>query len=219
MHVFSGVFPELPNLSEPTEIRELVGKHRIIGPFFSSAVRLTLSLERAWRNLEGGAGKGFLMFRRCISTLVLVGFVGGQLATFPHAHAGYAPEEQRRHDARPHIHTGPGEHSNDHSHSHDGHSHSHPAKAAANGESSPFDVYAPCAEHDADAIYLPSGACSPVALKEQRAATSTDPVSAGESGASPISLPAIARYGPESIHPPIRVAGAKLFLTLRTLRI
>ncbi len=94
------------------------------------------------------------MFRRIISTFVLLGFLGGQSAAIPHAHGGSEPSG---HDSTPHIHIG---HCHHHCHSHCGHKHSHRSeKPAGNSFKSSND-------HDTDAIYLPHGTSSVIRSAE-----------------------------------------------------
>jgi hypothetical protein len=162
------------------------------------------------------------MFRRCVSILVLLGFVAGQLAAVPHAHGGCSSEQQREHDARPHVHVGSCSHSHDHNDSHDGHSHSHATDkpAPASGEQLSNSGCGPYVEHDADAIYLPCGASSPVAVKDQRTASSADPISSADTASYATCLLPDPRNASAPIHPPNgHSSGAKLFLTLRNLRI
>src|SRR4051812_7308726 len=89
------------------------------------------------------------MLRRIISIIVMLGFVTGQMAAFPHAHA--ANGEPFDHDARPHIHLSWFEHVGDchddgHAHHHDG-GHSQPHSPDANIDHD---------DHDTDAVYLPT---------------------------------------------------------------
>jgi hypothetical protein len=161
------------------------------------------------------------MFRRCISTLVLLGFVAGQLAAIPHAHGGCSPEEQREHDARPHVHVGFCGHSHDHDDSHDGHSHNRATdKVSPASGQQVFDDDGACnIEHDADAIYLPCVA-SPVAVKEQRITSGPGPISSTDLALDATGFRAELHYASVPIHPPNgHSSGAKLFLTLRNLRI
>jgi hypothetical protein len=171
----------------------------------------TLSRLGKWRNLKVEKAP---MLRRCISTLVLIGFVAGQLVAVPHAHAGLSPEAQRKHDAQPHVHVG---HSHGHSHSHGGHSHDH-----AGDRPSPTKSVPPPkgTEHDANAVYLPGGASATVTVRQQRTSESVRSLLAandGLNGASP-HLPQPAAAAP--IRPPdVRAASSKVFLSLRNLRI
>jgi hypothetical protein len=162
------------------------------------------------------------MFRRCVCILVLLGFIAGQLAVVPHAHGGYSPEEQRQHDARPHVHVGFCGHSHEHNHSHDGHSHSHPTDKAAPAsvEQLSNGGCGPCVEHDADAIYLPCGASSPATVKDQRTASSAELIHSADTASCATCLLPNPRNASAPIHPPNgHSSGAKLFLTLRNLRI
>jgi hypothetical protein len=44
------------------------------------------------------------MFQRSVSYLLMFGLLAGQLAAVPHSHGMASAEEQREHDAVPHIH-------------------------------------------------------------------------------------------------------------------
>src|SRR5262245_13412110 len=150
------------------------------------------------------------MYRRCVSALVLLGFVAGQLAAAPHTHAGFLPEDQREHDARPHIHLGG--HSHHHGHSHGGHSHGHSTDPKpSRGHVAELGV-----EHEADAIYLPRQVFVPAAGEVQKTVASATSITAA--GATP--LPPDLSESPAPTHPADEhPLGAKLFLTLRNLRI
>ena len=157
------------------------------------------------------------MFRRCISILVLVGFLAGQLAAAPHAHGGYSAQQQREHDAKPHVHVGHGGHTHPH-HSHSATPKSHSPKTDATPSSGPVQLAGDCSfDHERDAVYLATGAISAAGIKEQGSdigELSVDPV------ANVASLLAPACRDVPPFHPPDREAFvAKLFLTLRTLRI
>ncbi|HUE74253.1 MAG TPA: hypothetical protein VMP01_25455 [Pirellulaceae bacterium] len=145
------------------------------------------------------------MFRRCVAAFVLLGFLAGQLAMVPHAHAAGSPDAQRQHSTRPHFHVG--------GHAHD-HSHAPPA-----GERSPLDwISAPGHDHDADAIYLSDGNSTLGTARDERVAITTIVLSADLLTGSwqPLAQQDLA----VPFHPPDPFpAGRKLFLTLRTLRI
>ena len=157
------------------------------------------------------------MFRRCISTLVLIGFVAGQVAALPHTHAGLSPEEQLQHDSRPHLHFGNSEHS--HNSSHDGQSPRHSHEKAVGVESPGFTVGGPCSDHDDDAIYFPGCGSSLLVAQDQRTATTFDPSPSTASGSGAVCLPMEPRCDSIPLHPPNGSLGGKLYLTLRTLRI
>lgn len=162
------------------------------------------------------------MFRRCITTLVLFGFVASQLVAVPHAHAHCSPEQQREHDARPHVHVGSYGHSHDHSPSQGGHSHGQPTdnQPSVDDEKLPIGAGASYAEHDVDAIYLPGRAASPLAIKDQRTAGSAGPIHSADIGLC-ANFFQVAQPSLSALHRPPNdgLAGAKLFLTLRHLRI
>lgn len=162
------------------------------------------------------------MFRRCITTLVLLGFVACQLATVPHAHGDCSAEQQREHDARPHIHVGSCGHSHDHNSSHGEHSHRPliDSQPPAHDELPRNDCGASYAEHDVDAIYLPCGATYPAVTKDQRTTGSANAVHSTEINCSANCFQ-VPQPSLSALHRPPNdgLAGAKLFLTLRNLRI
>jgi hypothetical protein len=94
------------------------------------------------------------MFRRGVSILVMLGYLAGQSAAVPHAHASGS---QRDHDAcEPHIHLAWfGEHHHHHHREHYGRDN---AVAALGNDylAVGFDRGA-TEDHDDDAIYVPSG--------------------------------------------------------------
>lgn len=156
------------------------------------------------------------MLRRCISIFALAGFIAGQLAVVPHAHSGYSAEEQQQHDARPHVHVGG--HSHGHRHSHAGHSHSHSdeQKAPADRDHSTGPGLSLLVEHEADAVYLPTGVAMLTATKQQPMGSSASEAAAA---VGPACLQ-MHRQASAPIRPPDTPSlHAKLFLTLRHLRI
>jgi hypothetical protein len=103
-----------------------------------------------------------------------------------------------------------------HNHSHSGHSQRHSTEQAiaARAIQSRHDP-----EHDADAIYLPCGTLS-VAVKDQRPASSVDPIRAAVPSSDATCILAAQANSSAPHHPPDDLRpGAKLFLTLRNLRI
>ena len=158
------------------------------------------------------------MLRRSISLLVLAAFAVAQLATIPHAHEGIEGDD---HGAVPHVHMarlGGDHHENDHGHghSHDGHSH-------ACQQEQPETAGQACmagvpADHDEDAVYLPS------------LTTSTFRSGVGNLGLSlatlwvpvdPLQVPTMLADGSCFVDsgPPLCGGGCALYLSLRTLRI
>jgi hypothetical protein len=91
------------------------------------------------------------MFRRSVSIIVMFGFVTGQMAAFPHAHAENG--EPFDHDARPHIHLSWFEHVGD-CHN-DGHAHHHDHDGDDSQRRS-LDTNVDHDDHDSDAVYLPT---------------------------------------------------------------
>jgi len=134
----------------------------------------------------------------------------------PHAHGGYSPAEQRRHDAVPHVHLSHVGHGHDHQHS--GHERSH-STAAHQHSGATASLHGPSIRHDADAVYLPAGTESLLTAKRQgsdAAAQATWSLCLADAASV---LAAGGRHS-APFHPPDGPArGGKLFLTLRTLRI
>jgi hypothetical protein len=145
-----------------------------------------------------------------------LGFVAGQLAAIPHAHAFATLAEQRQHDERPHVHFG--SHSHGHGHSHGGHSHSHSEepKAPVHSDHSPSAGQSLVVDHEADAIYLPSGITALNTIKQQR--TDRGAGATITAAACPI-LQAHRQASAPNRPPDTPSPNAKLFLTLRQLRI
>jgi hypothetical protein len=100
------------------------------------------------------------MFRRCLTAVLVMGYLACQMATVPHAHAFQAAD----HDLRAHVHliglawfggetsTANDKSTNDHGHSHHGehHGHSHdeqPVHAVLPGHDG--------SAHDATCVYVP----------------------------------------------------------------
>ena len=99
------------------------------------------------------------MFRKCLNSLLILGYLASQLAAIPHAHGGMSAAEQQEHAATPHFHC----HGTGHSHTHTHecqHDHQGPTKAGIDGEKKPVATSTFTASgfnHDADAVFLPSG--------------------------------------------------------------
>src|SRR4051794_40042770 len=91
------------------------------------------------------------MLRRSVSIIVMLGFVIGQMAAFPHAHA--ANGEPFDHDTRPHIHLAWFEHVGDCHNDGDAHHHDHDGDRSQ--PDSP-DANIDHDDHDSDAVYLPT---------------------------------------------------------------
>lgn len=96
------------------------------------------------------------MIRRGIATIVLFGYLAGQLAVVPHAHAGAVGHDG--HGWRPHVHVSTPDaqhHHHGHKHSHHGHyhgqgGHHHADESELDGHS----VLHADFDHDADAVYV-----------------------------------------------------------------
>lgn len=89
------------------------------------------------------------MLRRVLSLLVIAGLLAGQLAAVPHAHAGLTAEQQREHDANPHVHCHASHH-HGHDHACCDHGHQHGRSKREPGQPLPdgFNNL----EHDASAV-------------------------------------------------------------------
>ena len=161
------------------------------------------------------------MFRRFLTIFVIVGFLAGQWAAVPHAHAGASQAPGHVHSAAPHLHLSwffaDG---HPHEHSHSGHDHGDcdhhepipvPTNSWGDGEN-----------HDADAFYLPTG--TPLAGSSDRGrvaswewqATQALPAvfAISDSRAADRGQVNFRRYPPET-----RARQCALYLELRTLRI
>jgi hypothetical protein len=152
------------------------------------------------------------MFRRIVSIFAIIGFVAGQLAAMPHAHAGMTMAGQAQHDATPHVHCHGG---HSHSHSH-GHVHSHVAEREAPSVLPAFDVSE--GSHDDDAVYLPGKMNSAPSAKNASAKAATDASLVAYLHTSAINWPK--PFTLDRWHPPdsaLDLSG--LYLTLRNLRI
>lgn len=159
------------------------------------------------------------MYRRCISSLLLVAYVAGQWAVMPHAHGDESATLSQKHSSRPHVHLGTVRH--DHASHHHDHPHSHGKSAVgqvlklAAGQCVITDPH----DHDADAVYL---------------ASSVNSITVGKVGSQTLNVarPAMhlnwmvlaaeldqPTFG-ENWHPPaFRIAGCDFILALRALRI
>lgn len=131
-----------------------------------------------------GKAKLDFMFRRCVSLLVIAGFLASQLAAVPHAHGGASPEGRREHDAAPHFHwawLSHAAHHHDHSHSPSGHEHSHSGPQSRDQNDSkgssgepigpPQITGLPGAGHDADAIFVSGQTAAASPSKDQASKT------------------------------------------------
>jgi hypothetical protein len=158
--------------------------------------------------LKHAAYTGFRMFRSLVSIAVLVGFIAGQLAAMPHAHAFATVAEQHRHDSRPHVHLG---HSHGHGHRHQCDSHDNEPVVPDGGST-----------HDADATYLPPThlpATIPVSV-EKAGQDHRAQIGHWVSTFFSCALQIKPSIGHACWHPPDADApSCALFLKLRTLRI
>ena len=171
------------------------------------------------------------MFRGCLCALTIVGLLAGQAVTIPHAHGAVSADEQRRHDATPHVHWNSPKHSHAHSghgHCHSGHGHVHsPNREGANSvrgraadaqDTLPQQASLSGKEHDSDAVFV-------WPIQSGRRSTSSDNVEIASwhllaaATESPTDVMRNAAPRPQT-HPPDEVADASdIYLTLRMLRI
>ena len=158
------------------------------------------------------------MLRRWISCLVIVGLLAGQLAAMPHAHGAMSLDEQREHDARPHLHfpfAGEGHQHDEHDH----HGHDHGGDQHGQDPLQAAGLPGCCCD-DGDAVYL-VGSGSLTAGSGDKSQTLARPAAELLTVALPSADPSQdARLLFALAHPPDDAApGVKLFLKLRTLRI
>lgn len=159
------------------------------------------------------------MLRRIASMLVMVGYLAGQLAAVPHAHANDPLHEH--HSAQPHIHVAAARspsHTYEHGSEH-GHVHRHTAPAAARDGACQADQFSGVADHEADAIYLPLTVSTTVTSGADSSKLLTSPAllhfvdAAAVSDAVTASQTALLRL------PDTRAPECAFCLTLRALRI
>jgi hypothetical protein len=161
------------------------------------------------------------MFRRILSTLLIVGYVASQVAALPHEHAS----QPAGHGARPHVHGDwlaglvsdvPSDRHHRNGGHHHAHSHSHP-----HTKTTPTPAPAAPLEpaHDHDCVYLPQPTTG---LNEARPADDSGQfgdciASLDEVAASADSL--ILDSARRCLSPHWLKGHCALYLTLRTLRI
>lgn len=160
------------------------------------------------------------MFRRCISTFVIVGLFASQWAAIPHAHGGM--EHGSGHSSTPHLHLSWFRADRvAHEHSHGGHDHGHSHHKHPDTSPAPSDSLADGSDHDADALYLSAG--TPSSGSSDRGSSSFKSqvtqtlatVFAISAGNAAYSAQVNFRQHP----PEARARDCALFLELRTLRI
>lgn len=99
------------------------------------------------------------MFRKCLNSLLILGYLASQLAAIPHAHGEMTAAEQQAHAATPHFHCHGMGHSHTHSHECQ-HDHQGPTKPGKDDDQRPTSITVSTDSgfnHDADAVFLPSG--------------------------------------------------------------
>ena len=153
------------------------------------------------------------MFRTAVSYIVMLGFVAGQLAALPHAHAESATPAD--HNDRLHIHSSC---LDDVGHCHDGgHSHHHDADDNASHPSRP-EASTEHSGHDSNAVYLPNDLGISLPAKNVGPVVSVQlitPLGTVVEPATPCSIDyAEAAFFPDKCSP-----ARPLYLVLRALRI
>lgn len=96
------------------------------------------------------------MFRRIVSTCVLIGFIAGQWAAVPHTHA-HETDAEHGHSC-PHVHLswfGGSTHEHVHVHGSGAAHHHHAAVSSEDSAGTPKAPSANGDDHDEDAVYLP----------------------------------------------------------------
>jgi hypothetical protein len=154
------------------------------------------------------------MFRRGVSLLVALGYMAGQLAAVPHAHA--EDIDHAHHSAKPHIHfSGIGD---DHPHHHHNHQHHHHGQVVSDTDQRAAGLGC---DHDGDAVYLqsvvaggPSVDPSHIDLLPSQLPGSGAP---GKVAALPIAC--VLSFAWRQSRSELTGGHCALFLTLQTLRI
>lgn len=167
------------------------------------------------------------MFRRGISSLLVVGYVAMQMAAAPHAHP--ADPFHLDHSTAPHIHVswfggvdhGDRPHHHGHHHSHDRHGHHHchaPYPNAPPDGTARVEVAAD--GHKGDAIYLPTGTSAGHSTDTLQRMMPTDKALISFD-ADDLTPPALGPLTLAARHAQLRPSGSRcaLFLELRTLRV
>lgn len=170
--------------------------------------------------IERGIWAGY-MFRRFVATFALVGYIAGQSAAVPHAHAGAM--EAPGHTVIPHVHLSRlSAQATAHGHSHGKHDHGHRHHTHQRPSPVPVKTVDGGDNHDADAFYLPdvlgltspSDRASDESLKCPLAYEPAPTAAASLVSAADLSQLCGWQSPPESSAP-----HCALFLELRTLRI
>jgi hypothetical protein len=168
-------------------------------------------------------GEAILMFRRCISLIVIVGLFASQLAAVPHAHAGLSGQEQQEHDSTPHFHCSWRCHSQQgHKHSHGDHCHEQGGteKPTKQPTEKPLPDSIADLGHDTNAVYAPALPLVVTAEKHHQPSTSTLILAANVAIQSVVPVTNTADGRRAYWHPPDAVVdGSGIYLALRNLRI
>lgn len=166
------------------------------------------------------------MFRRCLSALLIGGYIAGQLAATPHAHGAGAALEHAR-NSLPHFHSRSVQQTRSsdpryHSHGprHHGHCHSAAIKSGSKAKApiASERLGLPNTEHDADAVYVPAGCSGVLRASESQSNFMT-------AAAVPLALPVWESLTPaggwssRANLPGFTQDNSGLYLALRQLRI
>ena len=162
------------------------------------------------------------MFRRLISSCVLAGFVVAQWAAMPH---GHAPGTQLPDDhwGTPHIHLSSffgSPHQHEHGHKNDsGDDHRHDTLTGERECVSDECRFSGTADHDRDAVYLPSPVSISATGQTDQSKLLAVPAILHFADGAPFLNALPARHVASRCPPDERVSGCALYLALRTLRI
>jgi len=164
------------------------------------------------------------MFQRCVSLLVLAGFLASQLAAMPHAH-GVDDGEQRDLSTKRHFHWawfvdvhGDHDHTHlSHRHTHAGHGCSYDAPQESEAAQTGLVVGQwTCGDHDFDAVFVPEPTVGTSPQHDPQAWQLASIVALPEELGQLVS----AGERPVPWHPPDEILDASdTYLTLRMLRL
>jgi hypothetical protein len=159
------------------------------------------------------------MIRRCLLLLVIAGMLASQLAALPHAHAGLSANEQKEHDATPHVHCTSG-HRHHHSHVNHLHQRSAPPKTAEDSHQNLPQDGVQQETHDATAIYCPQFIATKYSSQERASSLANCFSQLCVEIRHLAAVPQVVVLCADWRHPPDAVQDdSHLYLTLRTLRI
>ncbi len=154
------------------------------------------------------------MLRRVISTWVLAGFVVAQWAATPHGH-DLGSQTPRDHGALPHVHLGRFA-AHHHAHEH-GHADRSDGRAVAKHASRTWGLVS-LADHDGDAVYLPTTVTVSLAERADQLAKCVAPLLHDVGGELNVDL-LTARDAASPVTSSQRMPSPDVCLALRALRI